>query len=592
MALGLGATVPYRAAMRIKAWAPWGGLLLCGACASAPRAALTEDARVAARADAVALVDAFIDGMFQRHPGIARSAGVHAYDGRLMAVGPEAVAEEIAWHQEVQAKLSALDRAGLADPVLLDVELAELWSRRKLFELETLRRAESLLYYADLFDVSGYVNRAYAPKKARIESLLSHFEQAVAATPAALGMLRKAQVRTVLETGASTINGLVSYLQKDVRAWAQSELDADAALRARFDAGLAKAVDALGQWAAWIQAHRAQAHDRYALGAERFLGRLAASEGVTTDLAALRQMAQADFEKNRDALLAVAAEMAPGRPVTEVIASVTNQRLSQEKVLERAEVQLSDLRRFLLEQEVVDLGGAAAAEVRETPPYMRWNSAFLDMTGPYETPPSAFYYISPPDPAWPAEVQASYIPFESDLLATSVHEVYPGHFVHGLHQRKASTRMQKLFDSYAFTEGWAHYTEALMVEVGYRADEPAVRVGQLINALLRNCRFLAAIGLHADGMSVPEAQELFETECFIDPGNAAQQAVRGTFDPGYMSYTFGKLQILGLRARFQARYPKRSLKDFHDWLLSFGAAPLALIERRLGAAENGDDRGA
>jgi uncharacterized protein (DUF885 family) len=121
----------------------------------------------------------------------------------------------------------------------------------------------------------------------------------------------------------------------------------------------------------------------------------------------------------------------------------------------------------------------------------------------------------------------------------------------------------------------------MMFDAGFGKGDDRLLLGQLSNALLRNCRFLAAIGLHTRGMTVAEADMLFQEKCFIDPGNALQQAYRGTFDPGYLSYTLGKLEILELRKEFFEKRKTESLRAFHDWLLSFGASPIALIRRRL-----------
>ena len=250
-------------------------------------------------------------------------------------------------------------------------------------------------------------------------------------------------------------------------------------------------------------------------------------------------------------------------------------------VMAAARRQLTETRAFVEARALMTISADARVEVAVTPPFMRWNSAFLDSAGPFEEAPGSYYYITPPDPSWPKEVQDGYLFYEGDLLATTIHEVYPGHFVQGQQVRRAASRAQKLMDSYAFAEGWAHYVEQLMFDVGYGQGDPRLLLGQLANALLRNCRFLAALGMHTGKMTVAQADELFRTQCFVDPGNAKQQAYRGTFDPGYLSYTLGKLQILELRAKWQAKHGGEALGPFHDWLLSFGSSPVALIGQRL-----------
>jgi hypothetical protein len=278
--------------------------------------------------------------------------------------------------------------------------------------------------------------------------------------------------------------------------------------------------------------------------------------------------------------VATAQRIDPKKTVQEVAAMVAAERLPADQVLPTARQQLVELLAFIDANPIITIGSTDRATVVESPPFMRWNSAFLDSAGPFEKAAGSFYYISPPDPTWPKEVQESYLPYAADLLATSIHEVYPGHFVQGLQVRRAKSRAQKMLDSYAFVEGWAHYTEQMMLDAGFGGGDPRVKLGQLSNALLRNCRFLAAIGLHTGGMTVEQADRLFQDKCFIDPGNAIQQAYRGTFDPGYFSYTLGKLQILGLRERYFQKHGQ-DLRAFHDWLLSYGSSPVALIGDRL-----------
>src|SRR5262249_51698081 len=155
-------------------------------------------------------------------------------------------------------------------------------------------------------------------------------------------------------------------------------------------------------------------------------------------------------------------------------------------------------------------------------------------------------------------------------LFTSVHEVWPGHFLQFLHANRSSWRFGQVFVGYGFAEGWAHYAEGLMVEEGLAKDAPELHVGQLLNALLRNVRFLCAIGLHIKDMTVGECETMFKDKAYQDPGNARQQAARGTYDPAYLNYTMGKLMILKLRADWEAENPGRPLQEFHDKFLSYG----------------------
>jgi uncharacterized protein (DUF885 family) len=192
------------------------------------------------------------------------------------------------------------------------------------------------------------------------------------------------------------------------------------------------------------------------------------------------------------------------------------------------------------------------------------------------------YYIAPPDPSWTADEQAAYIPGSKNLLYTSVHEVWPGHFLNLLHSNRAPSPFGRVFVGYAYAEGWGHYAEELVSEAGLEAGNAESHIGQLSNALLRNCRYLSAIGLHARGMTQQQSYELFRTECFQDEANSRQQAARGTYDPAYLNYTLGKLMIRKLRDDWTAdRGGRQAWKAFHDAFLSYGGPPIPLVRRAM-----------
>ena len=167
-------------------------------------------------------------------------------------------------------------------------------------------------------------------------------------------------------------------------------------------------------------------------------------------------------------------------------------------------------------------------------------------------------------------------------MFVTVHEVMPGHFVQFLHANRSKFMFGRLFVGYAFAEGWAHYAEEMMWDAGYGDGNPEVHIGQLSNALLRDCRFLSAIGLHARGMTVAQSREMFEQQCYIDAGNAEQQAARGTYDPAYLNYTLGKLMIRKLRDDWTAsRGGRKAWKAFHDKFLSYGGPPIPLVRQQM-----------
>ena len=518
-----------------------------------------------------ALVAEYVDGTLAENPGLGRQLGFHEYDGKIAELGDAEAARRVARAKAYLEATANLDPAAVPDPLRLDLQLTRQDAHSTIFWVETMKQHKKILRYNGLFDLNSYLVRDYAPLEQRVTALLDHAEAATKATDALLATLDQAQVRTHLETAAQVWSGMVVFYQNDVAVQTKPAL-ANAQLAARYEKVMPAAIAAMQKIEKWIADRSPDGTEDFALGEERFLAMLRANEGLEISLEELEQMAMADFERNRNTWMEVSQKIDPSQ--------VMSDRLPAEGVLSAAAQQSKDLRLFIEQKQIVTIPSTTECKVKETPPFQRWNSAFLDGAGPFEKSEESFYYISPPDPAWPKEMQEQYIPWEGDLLGTTIHEVYPGHYLHSLWIRRAPSRASKIFDSYAFTEGWAHYTEEMMLDSGYGANDPALRLGQLSNALLRNCRFIAAIGLHTKGMTVPKAEELFQKECFIDPGNARQQAYRGTFDPGYLSYTLGKIQILKLREKFYAKHGTDP-KAFHDWLLSFGSPPVALLEQRL-----------
>jgi uncharacterized protein (DUF885 family) len=248
---------------------------------------------------------------------------------------------------------------------------------------------------------------------------------------------------------------------------------------------------------------------------------------------------------------------------------------------------LDDLRGFIREQDLVTIPNDEQARVAEAPPYNRANTAYINVPGPYDIGMPSTYYVAPPDPKWSAKERAAYVPGIANLTYVTIHEVWPGHFLQFLHTNRTKS-IGSIFVGYAYAEGWAHYAEELMWEAGYGNGDPEQHVGQLMNALLRDVRFLSAIGLHTHGMTLEQSEQMFRDDAHANPGTARQQAARGTYDPAYLNYTLGKLMIRKLRTDWMKANNRRDppaspsgWKDFHDAFLSHGGMPVPLVRRAL-----------
>lgn len=332
---------------------------------------------------------------------------------------------------------------------------------------------------------------------------------------------------------------------------------------------------------AWVDSQRASAKPNFALGKDKFQRMLADTEMVTTPVEELERIGRADLESNQKLLKDACSRYAPGATMQDCMLKMAADKPEGGPVA-GARAQLAGLKQFIIDHDIVTIPGPEEAKVEESPPYNRQNSAYINIPGPYEKNLPSVYYISPPDPTWSKEAQLAYIPGKADLLFTSVHEVWPGHFLNFLHANRSKNMFGRVFVGYAFAEGWAHYTEEMMRQAGLEGGTDEVLIGQLSNALLRDCRYLSAIGMHTGSMTQQQSYDLFRNQCYQDEGNAKQQAARGTYDPAYLNYTLGKLMIRKLRDDWIAtRGGQKAWRAFHDQFLSYGGPPIPLVRQQM-----------
>jgi hypothetical protein len=555
---------PFRrlALLVTAAWAF--GMSPASAWAAAPTADAAWDADVAQ----------FIAGHFAANPVTAVYAGRHEFDGQLPDLSEAALRQDLARVEAARARIQAIDPAALSESrqrerayllAALDVEL--FWKK----EAEWPRRNPA--YYLGLLDPEIYLSKPYASLETRMRAYIAYAREVPRAAAQIRANLRTPMPAPWIEYGINAFGGFAQFYATDVTAIFADIKDPKLQQQlADANAGAAKAMQELADW---LVTERKRATQDYALGPQLFSRMVAATEQVDVPLARLQQIGQADMERNLAALRSVCATYAPGKTLREC-ADKANSHQPEGGSVAAARRQLPELRDFVATKGIVTIPGPEQALVEAAPPYNAQNFAYINTPGPYESKEvPGVYYIAPPDPRWTPAEQAQYVGGEGTLLSTSVHEVWPGHFLHFLHVNRNPSKVAQLFQSYAYTEGWAHYTEEMMRDEGLRDGNPEWQVGQLLSALRRNARYLSAIGLHTQGMTVAQSEQVF-IDALADPGNARQQALRGTYDPAYLNYTLGKLMIMKLRDDWMAAHPQATLREFHDAFLSYsGPVPLA-----------------
>ena len=535
-----------------------------------------------------AYVDQFLSDYFAANPTFAVIQGKHEYDGKFPDWSEAGLQKEIARLKSEREKAAAFKDADLDDRQKFERNYLIAQIDKDLFWRETAdQRHTNPFWYSDPTDPDVYISRPYAPLDVRMKAYTTYAKNLPSALEQIKGNLHQPMAKNLIAIGRQSIGGLADFFAKDVvKIFAPVQ---DAQLQNDFKAANDGAIKAVKDFDAWLASQEANANNKFALGPEKFKAMVKQTEGVDIDLDQLEQIAQKDLQRNLDAMKAECDKYAPGKTLIECSDQASAHKAEGADVVQAATAQLGDLRKFIQDNDIVTIPGTEEAKVGLAPPYKAWNFAYINIPGPYETNMPSVYYVSPPDPSWPKEKQEAYIPGKGSLLFTSVHEVYPGHFVQFLHANRSKSKFGQVFVGYAFAEGWAHYCEEMMYDEGLGQGDPEMHIGQLQEALLRDVRFISAIGLHTKGMTVDESKKMFIEKGLRSEGEADQQSARGTFDPAYLNYTMGKLMIMKLRDDWCAtRGGKSAWKQFHDAFLSYGGPPIPLVRKAMMGA---DDKG-
>jgi uncharacterized protein (DUF885 family) len=585
-----------------KAGAALSGLLLLSVagCSQAPPPAPAAKAPSPASQQWAKLSNSFVEGYLLAQPFFAARAGRHEFDGQMPDLSAHGIKREIARLHDQRDQLQAVDPATLQPIEQFQREYLLTVVDGDLFWLEKARYPFSNPYwYLNNIDPDMYLSRNYAPLDVRMKAFIKYARNIPKIAADIRENLQSPLPKSFIELGIADFGGFVDFYAKDVAQIFASVQDPDLQKQlADADTAAAQAMSSLKDY---LVSQRAKGTDKFALGTELFAQMVQQTERVDVPVEQIEAVGRADLERNTAALKAECALYLPKGTLQACVAKVAANK-PKNGPLARAREQLVMLKEFVQKNHVATIPSNEEALVAESPSYNRSNAAFIQLPGPYDHGVAAVYNISPPDPKWSKADQAAYIPSEATLLGTSVHEVWPGHFLQFMHSNADPVKLEGLWVGYAYSEGWAHYCEEMVHEMGLGKGEPETHIAQLTDALLRDVRLLSSIGMHTHGMTMAQSEKMFKEQAFQDPGDARQEAARGTFDPAYMNYTLGKLMIRKLRTDWIAKRlaanpgstaagaaPADSQAlwhDFHDEFLSHGGPPIPVL-RKLMMGEEG-----
>lgn len=542
-----------------------------------------------------AFASRFFDQYFAFYPSSGTAAGLHQYDTQLEDYSSARIRGRITQLRQQAAELAALRSQTLSADNSIDAVLLDNQIKAELLEHEVVRSwRNNPMLYAGLPGqaVDLLMKRSFAPAPDRLRRVTARLNR----IPALLEDL-KANVteppKEFNDLALRMMRGSVGFFREAVAGWARQAAGADSALLAEFEKENAAVLTALERSVEYLEKELGPvATGRYAIGSDTYAKKLLYEEMVDTPLPKLLEMGQATLERDSKAFIETARQMNPRAAPAEVMRAIASEYPSEDKLLEFASATAENIRNFVVDRKILPIPSEVRPTIQYTPPYARSGGfASMDTPGPFETTArEAFYYITPPEAGWSRAAKEEHLRLFNrpvmDLI--TIHEAYPGHYVQFLYSREFPTQLRKLTSCGTNVEGWAHYAEQMMLEQGFGQGDLKIKLAQLSEALVRDARWVAGIQLHTQSRTVEQAARLFVEKAFMEPSTAYEEARRGAYNPTYLYYTLGKLQIYKLRSDYQrAKGSAYSLARFHQDFIRQGPLPLKLIRQILLPGDQG-----
>ena len=538
------------------------------------------------------IAEDFLTGGLAWRPETAVWYGFHEFDGKISNLSKESIENELARQKYFDKVLKDFDTASISPETYYDFRIIRSAIKSTIFQFEERESyTKNPMTYAGALDVSIYIKRNFAPIEDRLKSVINIENEAPVFFSVARANLADSLAKPYLETAIQIAQGTVDFLEKDL-ILALKDVKNDS-LMAVFKTANEKAIKEVKEFVDYLEKEKLpKAHNNYALGREKYQKMLLYEEGISMSPEKILEIGLSELEREKDIFNATAKIINPNKKPIEVYKDLQKEHPASDSLISDIAKNVEAIRQFIINKKIVTIPSDARVQVKETPKYARSiGMASMDSPGPFEkTATEAYYYITPTEPTWTSEQKEDWLAM-FDYYTTddiTIHEVYPGHFIQFEHLKASpATKIEKVFGSYAFIEGWAHYTEKMMIDEGFgNTGDPInaakYHLAQSGEALVRLCRLCVSIKMHCDGMSVDDATKFFMDNWYHGEKPSRQEAIRGTFDPEYLYYSLGKLMMLKLRKDYQQQEGINfSLQKFHDQVLDNGMPQIQILREKL-----------
>ena len=550
-------------------------------------AANSQSPAAMATAEFNGMVDEYFDAYFHFHPTEGTASGFHQYDNQLEDFSQKSRDAELSFLLEAKQGAGYFHADILNEEQRIDLKLLSNAINARILELQEIRmwqKNPDIYSSSPTASIFLLMSRKFAPPADRLKSVIAR-EQLIPANLAAGKLSLKNPPRVYTEVAIEQMPGIISFFQKDVPEAFKDVTDTQ--LLAQFRAVNNNVITELQRYDTWMKSELLPvSKGDYRLGPELYRKKLLYDDMVDIPLDRLLQIGYDDLHKNQAELKRVAALIDPTKTPEQVLESLEQDHPQPDQLLQSFRDTFNSLIGFIQQKKIITIPSEVRPIVEETPPFARaLTSASMDTPGPYETKAKeAYFNVTLPEPNWSAERTKSWMEGfnRGTIISTAIHEAYPGHYEQFLWAPQFPSKVRKLIGCGTNVEGWAHYTEQMMLDEGYGNGDPKLRIGQLQDALLRDARYIVGIQMHTGTMTLAQATDFFVKEGHQTATVSDREAKRGTSDPTYLIYTLGKLEIMKLRADYKQKVGTSfTLLQFHDEFMRQGMPPIPLVRRAM-----------
>ena len=538
--------------------------------------------------------ESYLEWYFRSNPVTATWIGIHTYDSKLPSNRKEDYVQDVTITESFLNQLKKVNPDFLNKVDRVDYDLMTHSLGESIFHLKEIK-SYTWNPTGPVWTLgSGYetlMGYEFAPKKERAISLKGR----ISATPEFLKNA-EAILDTMpaphIETTIAQCDGLISVMEDELPLFIE---DLDLELAENLKRSAEKASEAIKKYKNYLSEKLSSGpHRDFRLGEELYgqLLPLTLNEGISAEEVLNR--AQLELKSVQFEMLDIAVPLFENifgyspdvrshneqlNVIEKVLDSIANDHVERHEVVESAKATIDELNQFIMDNDLLTLDPSKPLEIRETPEYQRgFSIASLQAPGPLENNLKTFYNVSPIPEGWSDKKAESFLREYNRISVKilSIHEALPGHYVQLYYANRHPSIIRSVLGSGVMVEGWAHYTERMMIEEGFGNGDPRYRLVQMKWKLRGIANAIIDQKIHAESMTEDEAIELMVRETFQEDAEASAKWRRAQLSFGQLStYFVGSTLMWDLKRDVEEKRGSNfNLKEFHEELLSHGSIPI------------------